>query len=75
MRVTSYWEAVGALMWAATMIRPDVAYAAHQLERINDSLEPVHWGAAKRALQYLWRTKDVGITYGGTPGSFTKISA
>ena len=34
-----------------------------------------HWRAAKRALQYLWRTKDLGITYGGTPGSSTKPSA
>ena len=29
MRVTPYREAVGALMWAATMTRPDVACAAH----------------------------------------------
>ena len=34
-----------------------------------------YWRAAKRALQYLWRTKDVGITYGGTPGSCTKLWA
>ena len=34
-----------------------------------------HWRAAKRALQHLWRTKDVGITYGGTPESCTKLSA
>ena len=74
-RVTPYQEAVGALMWAATMTRLDVAYAAHQLGKFNDNPEPVHWRAAKRALQYLWRTKDVGITYGGTPGSCTKLSA
>ena len=29
----------------------------------------------KRALQYLWRTNDVVITYGGTSGSRTKLSA
>ena len=29
MRVTPYREAVGALMWVATMTRPDVACAAH----------------------------------------------
>ena len=34
-----------------------------------------HWRAAKRALQHLWRTKDVGITYRGTPESCTKLSA
>ena len=73
-RVTPYREAVGALMWAATMIRPDAAYPAHQLGKFNDNPGPVHWRAAKRALQYPWRTKDVGITYGGTPGSCTKLS-
>ena len=74
MRVTPYREAVEALMWATTMTYPDVAYAAYQLEIIDDIPEPVYWRAAKRPLQYLWRTKDVGITYGGTPGSCTKLS-
>ena len=50
MRVPPYREAVGALMWTATMTRPDVAYAAHQLGKFNDSPGPVHWRAAKRAL-------------------------
>ena len=75
MQVTPYREAVGAPMWAATMTRPDVAYAAHQLRKFNGIPGPVRWGAAKRALQYLWRTKDVGITYGGRPGLRTKLSA
>ena len=57
------------------MTRPDVAYATPQLGKFNDNPEPVHWRAAKRALQYLWLTKDVGVTYGGTPGSCTKLSA
>ena len=34
-----------------------------------------HWSATKRALQYLWRMKGLGITYGGTLGSCTKLSA
>ncbi|CAM9771874.1 unnamed protein product [Ascophyllum nodosum] len=75
MCVTPYREAVGALMWAAIMTRPDVAYAAHQLGKLNDNPGPIHGGAAKRALQYLWRIKDVGITYGGTPGWCTKLLA
>ena len=29
MRVTPYLEAVGTIMWAAIMTRPDIAYAAH----------------------------------------------
>ena len=72
MRVTPYRKAVGALMWAATMTRPDVAYAGHQLETFNDNPGPVHSIAANRALHYLWCTKDVGITYEETPGSCTK---
>ena len=75
MHATPYREAVGALMWAATMTRSDVVYAAHQLGNFNDNPGPTHWRAVKRVLQYLWRTKDVGITYGGTPGSCTKLSA
>ena len=59
-------------MWAATMTRPDVAYAGHQLETFNDNPGPVHSIAANRALHYLWCTKDVGITYEETPGSCTK---
>ena len=74
MHVTPYREAAGAIMWAVTMTRRDVAYAAHQLRKFNDNPGPVHWRAAKRALQYLWRTKDVGNTYGGTPGSCTELS-
>ena len=47
MRVTPYREVVGALVWAAAMTRPDVAYDAHQLGNVNDNPGPVHWGAAK----------------------------
>ena len=75
MRVTPYREAVGTLMWTATVICPDAAYAADQLGILNGNPEPVHWRTAKRAIQYLWRTKNVGITSGGTPGPCTKLSA
>ena len=75
MRVTLYREASGALMWTTTMARPDAVYAAHQRGKCIDNRRPVNWGAARRALQYMWRTKVVGIAYGRTPGSCTKLSA
>ena len=75
MRVTPYREAVGALMWAATMTRPDVVYAAHHLGKRNDNPGPAHWRAAKRSLQYLWRTKDVGSPTVECRGRAQKISA
>ncbi|CAM9406795.1 unnamed protein product [Ascophyllum nodosum] len=73
MWVTPHLEALGALMWATT--RSDVAYPVHQRDKINGNPGPVYWRAAKRALQYLWCTKDVGITYGGTPGSCINLLA
>ena len=42
MRVTPYREAEGALMWAVTMTRPDIAYAAHKLEKFNNNPGTVH---------------------------------
>ena len=52
-------------------------YAAHQLliGKVNDNPGPVQWRVAKKALQYLWLTKDIGITYRGTSRSCTKLSA
>ena len=47
LRATSYREAVGALMWAVTMTRPDVAYAAHQLGKFNDHQGP-HTGEQRK---------------------------
>ena len=65
MRRTPYREAVGALMWAATMPGPDLSVAAHSLAKFCDDPGPVHWKAAIKALRYFWRAKDIGITYGG----------
>ena len=65
MRRIPYGEAVRALMWAATMTRPDLSFAAHNLAKFCTDPGPVHWKAATKALRYSWRTKDLGITYGG----------
>ena len=70
-----YREAVGGLMWAATMTRPDVSFAAHNLAKVCDDPGPVHWKAAMKALRYFWRTTDFGITYGGVTSRGLKMSA
>ena len=70
-----YREAVGALMWAATMTRPDLSFTAHNLAKFCDDPGPVHWEAVMKALQYFWRTKNLGITYGGGTSNDTKMSA
>ena len=66
MRGVPYREAVGALIWVATVTRPDLAYAVHTLAKFGDNLGPTHWKAVLKALQYLRRTGDLGGTYGGT---------
>ena len=35
-------EAVGALMWAATMTRPDLSFVAHYVAKFCDDPRPVH---------------------------------
>ncbi|CAN0249296.1 unnamed protein product [Ascophyllum nodosum] len=47
------------------MTRPDLSFAAHNLAKLCDDPEPVHCKAAMIALRYFWRTKELGITYGG----------
>ena len=75
MRHVPYREAVGALMWAATMTRPDLQFAAHNLAKGCDDPGPVHWKVAMKALGYFWRTKDLGITYGGVTSRGLTMSA
>ena len=75
MRRIPYRKAVRALMWVATITRPDLSFAAHQLAKSNDDPGPTHWKAARKALQYLCCTRNLGITYGGTPGEGAKLSA
>ena len=50
MRGIPYCEAVGALMWVASMTRPDPAYTAHTLAKFGDNLGPAHWKAVMKML-------------------------
>ena len=55
MRDIPYCKAVGALMWVANMIRPDLAYTAHTLAKFGDNPRPEHWKAVMiRGAQYRW---------------------
>ena len=64
-RKLPYREAVGALMWTATMTRPDIACAVRAVSRFCENPGPVHKKAVMKILQYLLHTKEWGITYGG----------
>ena len=49
-------------MWAVTMTRSDLSFAAQNLVKFCDDPGPVHWKAAVKALRYFWQTKDLGLT-------------
>ena len=65
MRKFPYREAVEALMWTATMTRPDIACAVRAVARSCENPGPAHKKAVMKILQYLLNTKDWGITNGG----------
>ena len=65
MRKFPYLEAVGVLMWTATMTRPDIACAVRAVARFCENPGPAHNKAVMKILQYLLHTKEWGITYGG----------
>ena len=52
-----YREAVGALMWTATMTRPDNACAVRAVARFCENPGPPHKKAVMKILQYLLHTK------------------
>ena len=65
MRKFPYREAVGALMWTATMARPDIACAVRAVARFCETPGPAHKKTVMKILQYLPYTKEWGSTYGG----------
>ncbi|KAK9685566.1 hypothetical protein QE152_g37935 [Popillia japonica] len=60
-----YREAVGSLMFAATVSRPDIMFAVNQVSRFLNNPGIEHWCAVKRILKYLQGTKNIGIRYNG----------
>lgn len=59
-----YRSLVGALLYAAMVTRPDIAYAVQVLGRHLQASGEEHRTAAKRVLRYLKGTMDQGIIYG-----------
>lgn len=59
-------EAVGSLMFLATVSRPDIAYAVNAVSRHLNCYNDSHWQAVKRIFRYLLRTPNLGILYGNS---------
>jgi hypothetical protein len=62
-RSNNYASLIGSLMYMAVATRPDIAFAVNGLASFMANPNMCHWTAAKRILQYLKGTKDLGITY------------
>jgi Reverse transcriptase (RNA-dependent DNA polymerase) len=62
-----YSSLVGALLYLATTVRPDIAYAVGVLSRFMSCPTKEHWNTAKGVLRYLAGTSRLGITYGASP--------
>src|SRR3954465_5009998 len=60
-----YASAIGSIMYAMQCTRPDVALAVSQTNRYQSNPGMDHWIAIKNVLQYLRRTKDLVLVYGG----------
>ena len=58
-----YGILTGCVVFVATFVRPDVAFAAHFLSRFRCRPGHVHLKLAKRVLGYLSRTRAMALTY------------
>lgn len=58
-----YQEAVGSLMYAAQVSRPDICFALSVVSRFNHNPSKIHWQAVKRILRYLKGTTNAKLVY------------
>lgn len=61
-----YREAVGSLLFAARVSRPDIEYAVNYASQFLDCYSQEHWQFVKKILRYLKGTVDFGITFGNS---------
>ncbi|KAH9646639.1 hypothetical protein KPL70_024932 [Citrus sinensis] len=60
-----YASAVGCLMYAMVLTRPDLSYAVSVVSRYMANPGKEHWRAVKWILRYLNGTATYGLMYGG----------
>lgn len=61
-----YRQAVGSLMFASIVSRPDISYSVGAVSRYLENPGSTHVNAVKRIIRYLKGTNNYGIEYGGT---------
>ncbi|CAI7874364.1 unnamed protein product [Closterium sp. NIES-53] len=68
-----YWQKVRSLQFAATMTRPDIAFACSKLGSGLTVRSNQHWCEVDRCLAYLANTRDTALEFGGGPESLELI--
>lgn len=63
MKSIPYQEAVGSLMYAAQVSRPDICFALSVISRFNHNPGSAHWQTVKRILRYLKGTIDSKLVF------------
>jgi hypothetical protein len=63
-----YQSIIGALNFAAGCSRPDIAFAVSKLASVNHCPRERHLAAAKRCMEYLAGTPELGLTFEGSRG-------
>jgi transposase InsO family protein len=58
-----YMRAVGSLLYASIVTRPDISFAVQSLARHLQASGEEHWMAVKRLLRYLKGTRELSIQY------------
>ncbi|KAH9754460.1 hypothetical protein KPL71_015451 [Citrus sinensis] len=61
-----YSNAVGSLMYAMVLTRPDISHALSVVSRFMSNQGTDHWRAVKWVMRYLRGTTEYGLLYGGT---------
>jgi hypothetical protein len=62
-----YSQIIGSLMYLASAMRPDIAYAVSKLSRFVSNLGSEHRRALERVMRYLVGTMNYGIHYSRDP--------
>ena len=62
--VKNYRRALGGLLYAALVSRPDVAYAASYLGRFSSKCNEQHWIALQKLVCYLYQTRHYHLEIG-----------
>ena len=58
-----YRNLIGELLYISTGTRPDIAFSVNYLSRYQNCYDSTHFKYALRVLKYLYKTKDLKLTY------------